>query len=331
MKLNKRQIEQIAVLAKKFDTTVEEMTKSFEDLMSTEKLKKLEPKARSTMVVRRLHASYTNKKNKSEFGAKPEAVVFRVEAKEEPSSFKRADGSINYRSSVYVTAQIGNKSVFTVLTLWGDANEINPELVNGKTYTTDLVVSGTALSMNDPQKLEEVEVELPDMADIVTDSYPVVGLENAETNISEDWNDLKLIKGIIAGGWTKPTQNGNMMGFLKLITEETDDMMIVKFSRIYEQVNYWDEGSLVYALGQITGAVYDEETGDIKYDVSSWGNLIIPIEAIEKDVEEPEDEAEEEEFEEDFESDDTEDEDAEDEDTEDWNVEDDDEEEDWGE
>ncbi len=290
MKLNKRQIEQIAVLAKKFDTTVEEMTKSFEDLMSTEKLKKLEPKARSTMVVRRLHASYTNKKNKSEFGAKPEAVVFRVEAKEEPSSFKRADGSINYRSSVYVTAQIGNKSVFTVLTLWGDANEINPELVNGKTYTTDLVVSGTALSMNDPQKLEEVEVELPDMADVVTDSYPVVGLDNAETNISEDWNDLKLIKGIIAGGWTKPTQNGNMMGFLKLITEETDDMMIVKFSRIYEQVNYWDEGSLVYALGQITGAVYDEETGEVKFEASAWGNLIVPIDAFEKIAEDEDDE-----------------------------------------
>jgi DNA polymerase III alpha subunit len=113
-------------------------------------------------------------------------------------------------------------------------------------------------------------------------------------NVSEDWNDLKLIKGVISGAWAKETRNGNMMGFLKLISEDGDDSMVAKFSRIYEQVNYWDDGSLVYVLGQITPATFDEETGELQYDVSAWGNLIVPIEAFEKEVEEADDEADDE-------------------------------------
>ena len=319
MKLNKKQTEQIAVLANRFETPIEEMTKAFETIITSKKLEKLEPKPRSIAAIRKLHTVYVNKKNKDEFGTKSEPVVFRVEAKEEPTSFKRSDGTVNYRSSVYVTAQqMDGKPRFTVLALWGDANELNPELVNGKTYKADLAVASGGLSLNDPVALEIVDTELPDMADVITGSYPVILLEDAEANISEDWNDLKLIKGVIAGGWSKETKAGNMMGFLKLIAEESDEMMIIKFSRIYEQVNFWDEGSLVYVLGQITPPVYEDESGELKYDLSAWGNLIVPIEAIEKEVEEPEEEPEDETF-------DVEDDDAD----EDWDIDDEDEE-DWG-
>jgi len=319
MKLNKKQTEQIAVLANRFDTSVEEMTKTFETVITSKKLEKFEPKSRSGAAIRKLHAIYVNKKNKDEFGVKTEPVTFRVEAKEEPTSFKRADGTVNYRSSVYVTSQqVDGKPLFTVLALWGDANEINPELVNGKTYKANLAVAGGRLSLNNPVTLEEVDTELPEMADVITGSYPVIPLEDAGMNISDDWNDLKLIKGVIAGGWSKETKAGNMMGFLKLIAEESDDMMIIKFSRIYEQVNFWDEGSLVYVLGQITPPVYEDESGELKFDLSAWGNLIVPIEAIEKEIEEPE--------EEDDETFDVEDETGDDD--EEWNVEDDDE--DWG-
>jgi hypothetical protein len=41
----------------------------------------------------------------------------------------------------------------------------------------------------------------------------------------------------------------------------------------------------VYVLGQITPAVYDEETGELQYEASAWGNLIIEIDGFLKEVE----------------------------------------------
>ena len=64
--------------------------------------------------------------------------------------------------------------------------------------------------------------------------------------------------------------------------------MVAKFSKMYEQVDMWDDGSLVYVLGQVTGTVYDDDSGEIIYEPSAWGSLIIPIDAFEKEIEEPE-------------------------------------------
>lgn len=321
MKLTKKQVEQVAVLATKFETTTEDVTEQFNEILSSKKLASRDAKARPQLAMRMLLAKLNVNNDKKSFGGKTEDVIIRVEMKEEPTEFKRKGGEKGFRSSVYCTARMDaetggeDDTFFTVLTLWNDANEVNPNMVVGNTYATKVVRNGTVLSMNNPETLTESDVELPSMSDIVTDSYPVVELENAELNISADWNDLKLIKGVIAGAWVKETKNGNMMGFLKIISEDGDDSMVAKFSRIYEQVNYWEDGSLVYVLGQITPAVYDEDTGEVQYEVSSWGNLVIPIDAFEKEVEtDDEDENE------DFDADVT---DVEDEDEE-WDIEDDD-------
>ena len=66
-------------------------------------------------------------------------------------------------------------------------------------------------------------------------------------------------------------------------------------------------------------AVYDEETGELKYEASAWGNLIVPIDAFEKTVDEKDDD--------DFDTDDDDDDDEFDND--DFGLGDDDDGEDW--
>jgi hypothetical protein len=293
MKLNKTQVGQIAELAKTNETSVDDVTKQFEKIFTDPKLASRDAKARSQTAMRMLKARLAKKKDSDSFGGKTEDVTIRVEMKEEPTEFKRKDGKKGYRSAVYCTAIAGKAPFFGVLTLWNDANEINPEMVVGEVYTTKAVVNGTQLSMNGPEALMPATDKLPPMSDVITDSYPVVELDALELNVSEDWNDLKLIKGVIAGAWTITTKNDTMMGFLKIISEEGDDTMVAKFSKMYEQVDLWDDGSLVYVLGQVTAAVYDEETGELQYEASAWGNLIVPIDAFEKPVEDNDDDEDE--------------------------------------
>lgn len=292
MKLNKEQSGQISALAKKYDISEDDITKQFETIIGGKKIQSRDEESRPKIAMRVLLAQLRSKKDKSSFGGTPVDVIIRIESKEEPTEFKRKDGKKGYRSSVYCTAIAGADPFFTVLSLWNDANEINPQMVVGETYATKAIKNGNSLTMNEAETLNPAEDKLPPMSDVITDSYPVVDIENLELNVSEDWNDLKLIKGVIAGAWTTKTRNDTMMGFLKLISEETDDSMVAKFSRIYEQVDLWDDGSLVYVLGQVTAPVYDEDSGETKYEASAWGNLIIPIEAFEKEKEiepEPED------------------------------------------
>lgn len=334
MKLNKKLTEQIGVISKQFEITKEEATEQFNEILTGEKLKEQPKKTRANFAMRILLAQLSSKKDKDSFGGKTEDVTIRVEMKEEPTEFKRNDGGKGYRSSIYCTAQLTDGDpFFTVLTLWGDANEINPEMIVGTTYTTKVVSSGNALTMNNAEILTQAEDKLPGMKDVITDAYKVVEIADAELNVSADYNDLKLIKGVVAGAWSKKTANDNMMGFLKIISEDGLDSMVAKFSRIYEQVDYYADGSLIYVLGQITGAVYDEDTGETKYDVSAWGNLVIPIEAIEKETEN-EDEDDDEgdgDFDDDFDVDDD-DEDWDEDEDEDENEDDDgDEDEDWDE
>ena len=317
MKLNKTQTEQISLIAKNNNATMDEATKLFEKILTDPKLASRDAKARSQTAVRMLKAKLAKKKDKDSFGGKPETVTIRVEMKEEPTEFKGKNGKRGYRSAIYCTASTEKDGpFFGVLTLWNDANEVNPEMVVGTTYSTQLVKNGNNLAMNGPEPLTEVEDKLPAMSDVITDSYPVVELDAIELNISDDYNDLKLIRGVIAGAWSITTKNDNMMGFLKLISEDSDETMVAKFSRMYEQVDLYDDGSLVYVLGQITPATYDEETGELQYEASAWGNLIIPIDAFLKEIE---DEEADEDFDDDELDDELDDEDfGLDEDDEDW-------------
>ena len=299
MKLNKTQEGQISVLAKANDVSVADATKQFEKLLADPKLASRDAKARSQTAMRMLKAKLAKKKDADSFGGKTEDITIRVEMKEEPTEFKRKDGKKGYRSAVYCVAQAAKDPFFGVLTLWNEANEINPEMVIGETYTTKAIINGTQLSMNNPETLTPVEDKLPPMSDVITDSYPVIELDSLELNISEDYNDLKLIKGVIAGAWSITTKSDTMMGFLKLISDDSDATMVAKFSKMYEQVDLWDDGSLVYVLSQTTPAVYDEETGELQYEASAWGSLIIPVDAFLKEVEE-----ESEDVDEDFEADD---------------------------
>lgn len=318
MKLNKTQTTQLTTLAEDNDMSLDDITSQFEEIFNRPKIASRDGKDRSQTSMRVLKAELKTKEDKDSFGGTTGDITLRVEMKEEPTEFKRKDGKKGFRSAIYCTANAGEGDFFGVLTLWNDANEINPEMVIGETYATKAIVNGTQLSMNNPEALTPIEDKLSPMSDVITDSYPVVELSAIELNISEDWNDLKLVKGVIAGSWTIMTKSDSMMGFLKIIDEDDSEInMVAKFSKMYEQVDLWDDGSLVYVLGQITEAVYDEETGDSKYDASAWGNLIIPIDAFEKEPEDPEDSDAPDDDADDFEDDDFAD-DTFDDDDEDW-------------
>lgn len=291
MKLNKTQTDQLTAIAETNDMSLDDITARFEVIFNRADIAKREGKARSQGAMRTLIAKLAKKKDKASFGGKSEDIMIRVEMKEEPTEFKKKDGKKGFRSSIYCTADTGKDTFFGVLTLWNDANEINPNLVVGETYATKAIINGRQLSMNNPEEITSIADKLPPMSDLITESYPVVELSAIELNVSEDWNDLKLVKGVIAGAWAITTKSDTMMGFLKIIDEDDSNIsMVAKFSKMYEQVDLWDDGSLVYVLGQITEPVYDEETGDIKFEASAWGNLIVPIDAFEKIAEDSDDE-----------------------------------------
>jgi len=286
MKLNETQTEQLTTLAETNDTPLDTITSQFEKILERPKVASRDEENRSQTAMRILKAELEKKKDKNSFGGKTEDITFRVEMKEEPVEFKRKDGKKGFRSAIYCTANTGKDDFFGVLTLWNDANEVNPNMVVGEAYMTKAVVNEHQLSMNKPEELISIEDKLSPMSDVITDSYPIVELSALELNISDDWNDLKLIKGVIAGSWSITTKKDTMMGFLKIIDEDNSELsMVAKFSKMYEQVDLWDDGSLVYVLGQITSAVYEEDSGDLKYEASAWGNLIIPIDAFEKELE----------------------------------------------
>lgn len=290
MKLNKTQTTQLTALAESNDMPLDNVTSKFEEIFNRPKIASRDEDNRSQTAMRVLKAELKTKEDNDSFGGKPEDIIIRIEMKEEPTEFKRKDGKKGFRSAVYCTASTEKDTFFGALTLWNNANEINPSMVVGETYATKVVINGRQLSMNKPEVLTPIDTELPPMSDIITDSYPVVELSAIELNISEDWNDMKLVKGVIAGSWSITTKNDDMMGFLKIIDEDDSNIsMVAKFSKMYEQVDLWEDGSLVYVLGQITAAVYDEETGESKYDASAWGSLIIPIDAFEKTPEDSED------------------------------------------
>lgn len=288
MKLDNTQTEQLEALSKQHDVPIDDINKLYDKISAVERVTKTKKEDRPKLIIRLLRAQLVRKNDSDSFGGTPVDVIIRIEMKEEPTEFKNKAGKRGFRSAVYCTADTGKEPLFAVMTMWNDANELNPQLVVGETYATRAVVNGNVLAMNKPEELKKVADKLPPMSDVITDSYPIVDMGDLDDNVSEDWNDLKLIKGVIAGAWSSENRNGNMMGYLKIIGEETDDVMVAKFSKMYEQVDMWDDGSLVYVLGQVTGTVYDDDSGEIIYEPSAWGSLIIPIDAFEKEIEEPE-------------------------------------------
>ena len=182
MKLNKTQEGQLTALAEINDMSLDTVTNYFEKIFTRKNLESRGEKERSQTAMRILRAELEKKKDKDSFGGKTVDVTIRVEMKEEPTEFKRKDGKKGFRSAIYCTVNTGKEDFFGVITLWNDANEINPELVIGETYTTKAIVNDRQLSMNNPEELISVEDKLSPMSDVITDSYPTVELDNSSVS-----------------------------------------------------------------------------------------------------------------------------------------------------
>lgn len=300
--MNQKTKEQITALVTMFDKTEEEVSAKLAEILKTKQIQDLDKKIQAQVAIKKVLAEYSVEKSRP----KGEPVIFRVEAKEEPTSFKSGkSGKTGYRSAVYVTAQRdGSDPFFAVLTLWNDANELNPEMVVGETYTTIAKGTDSTLSMDKPESLTVSDVELPALADIITSTYTEVDICACDMNVSEDWNDLKLLKGIVESSWTFETKADKTMGGLKIMSEDFTDSMVIMFSKMYEQVDLWDSGSTVYVLAQITEAKYDEETGHEIHPAGAFGTLIIPIVGLVKEPEPTEDEEIDEDIDEDIDDED---------------------------
>lgn len=219
--------------------------------------------------------------------SKSENITMRIEGKEEVTPFKRQDGTESYRSNLYVTAMDGEEAKFGQVTLWGDANDMHPNLRVGKTYNIPSVVNGRnplSLSINDAVDIDVSEEVMPPLMEVIKNDFTPIEIRDMEFNISRDWNDLRLVKGTVTGSWMKVTKNDKNMGFLKMMGDDQEEIVVAKFSRNADQVVMFGIGSLVYVLGQVSDAVLED--GVEKFPVSMWGNLIVPMLVIPPEMKE---------------------------------------------
>ena len=210
--------------------------------------------------------------------SKSETILMRIEGKDEVTAFKRQDGTESYRSNLYVTAMYEDTPRFGQVTLWGDANEMNPSLTVEKTYLIPATVGGKdplSMSVNDPVDADPVDEEMPPLVEVIKNDFSAIDIKDMGGNISRDWADVKLIKGTVLSSWMKVTKNNENMGFLKMVGDNAKDVTVIKFSKRADQVVMFGTGSMVLVLGQVTDSVLDED-GMEKYPVSAWGSLIIP-------------------------------------------------------
>lgn len=243
-------------------------------------------KDRQTAAVKILMAQVIASTDKKAF-AKSETILMRIEGKEEVTAFKRQDGTESYRSNLYVTAIINDQAKFGQMTLWGDANEMHPNLKIDKTYLIPSVVNDCdplSLSINDASDIDVSEEVIPPLMEVIKNDFSPIDICDMEFNISRDWNDLRLVKGTVTGSWMKVTKNDKNMGFLKMIGDDPEEVTVIKFSRNADQVVMYGVGSLVYVLGQVTDAVLDND-GVEKFPVGMWGNLIVPLLVIPAEME----------------------------------------------
>ena len=217
-----------------------------------------------------------------------ETILMRIDGKEEVTPFKRQDGTESYRSNFYVTAIINDQAKFGQMTLWGDANDMHPNLKINKTYLITSIINGhdpLSLSVNEPSDIDVSEEVIPSLMEVIKNDFSPIDIRDMEFNISRDWSDLRLVKGTVTGSWMKVTKNDKNMGFLKMIGDDAEEVTVVKFSRNADQVIMFGVGSLVYVLGQITDAVLDDG-GAEKFPVGMWGNLIVPLLVIPPEIDE---------------------------------------------
>lgn len=220
--------------------------------------------------------------------SKSETILMRIEGKEEVTSFKRQDGTESYRSNLYITAMDEEEPKFGQLTLWGDSNDMHPNLKVGKTYLIPSVINGRdplSLSVNEAADIDVSDEVIPSLMEVIKNDFEPIDIRDMEFNISRDWNDLRLVKGTVTGSWMKVTKNDKNMGFLKMIGDDAEEVTVVKFSRNADQVVMYGVGSLVYVLGQVTDAVLGDD-GMERFPVGMWGNLIIPLLVIPPEMEE---------------------------------------------
>ena len=257
---------------------------------------------REKHAVRILVAELTAERDRKEFSGKVTPVTIRIESKESISDFKRAGtDEPGYRSGLYVTMQDEDDNVnLAKLTLWNDACECHPNLVVGETYSTNVVIGNRGniweTSMNEPQDVEDSDVELKPMSELISDNFTPIGIPDVENNISKDRQDLKLVEGVVVSGWAKVVASGRDMGFLKIMGDfDPDEAIVAKFSGDANCVNSVGAGDLVYVLGQTTPAVLNDD-GTEQYSIGMWGELIIlqlGVERAETDAEESDEEQEE--------------------------------------
>ena len=289
-------------VSKSFGIDMKDIKTKFTKLLASRAVQNLqvpsEPE-RERHAVRILVAELTAERDRKEFSGNVVPVVMRIESKEGISDFKKAGtDESGYRAGMFVTMQDEDENVNVAkLTLWNDACECHPSLVVGETYATDVVIGSRGnlweCSMNEPQDVEDSDVELKPMAELITENFTPISISEIENNISKDRDDDKLVEGIVVSGWAKVTASNRDMGFLKIMGDITDldDSIVAKFGGDANCVNSVGAGDLVYVLGQTTKVVLNND-GTEQYPIGMWGELIIPVLTIDRTKDNESDETE---------------------------------------
>ena len=297
-KPDKETVKILKGVAKSFGIEFSDIKEKFIKLLGSRAVQNLNVSSeveREKHAVRIVVAELTAEKDRKEFSGKVVPVVIRIESKEGISDFKKAGtDESGYRAGMFVTMQDEDENVNVAkLTLWNDACECHPSLVVGETYATSVVIGSRGnlweCSMNEPQDVEDSDVELKPMAELIIENFTPISIAEVENNISKDRDDNKLVEGVVVSGWAKVTASNRDMGFLKIMGDITDldDSIVAKFGGDANCVNLVGAGDLVYILGQTTKAVLNDD-GTEQYPIGMWGELICPIVQVDRTEEEPE-------------------------------------------
>jgi len=185
-KPNKDTIKILKNVQKSFEIDMGIIKEKFNKLMGSHAIQNLtvpSESERERHAVRVLVAELTDKRDRKEFSGKVVPVIIRVESKEGISDFKKAGTSESgYRSGLFVTIQDEDENVgIAKLTLWNDACEVHPNLVVGETYSTNVVIGNRnaiwETSMNEPQEIEDSDVELTPMSEIIAENFTPISID----------------------------------------------------------------------------------------------------------------------------------------------------------
>jgi len=185
-----------------------------------------------------------------------------------------------------IFAGTGDDNAYTtklgIVTCWDDACQVLQNIERDGTYTGKFGIkefdSFYALSLNDFIEFEPTKLDIPPIRDMITNFFTPVSVSEAEYNMTDGFNDYRLVKGRIQSSKIALSKKGNNLGYITLIDDnatiqeiksEQASKLSIMFNDSPEFATRFSTGSEIYVLVQLSTSE--------QYGISAFGQLVIPI------------------------------------------------------